>query len=711
MKVFHRRAWRYGHRATIVGVVIAAVVLAGGGAVFARLGGFGTASSSGDIDLQKGLVGWWKLDGNAKDATPYAENLTATNATVTADRKGITSSAYSLNGTSTSWLANNTVTKLPNPSTALTLSIWFKANTVSGIQDLITISNRSTAGDQLRLNGTSLSVNRWNTSQLNGFPNANLVANTWYLATYTYDGTTSRVYLNGALVGSSTDAVQNGAVTSVVIGNYNTSGGLEPFAGSLDDARVYKRTLSAAEVTALYQGYNPSIGLASGEKGLVGWWKLDGNAKDATPYSDNGILSGATATADRKGTASSALNFDGNSNYATIPNASELTTNSVTVSFWAKLTTDPDCDANNNWRAVMSKGDGAYTTAGWDVVMEENKLVQFDVGYGGVTHRSGTVDVGLQVGSYTLLTFTFNASTGAYVIYSNGAAVASGNYGASAIGSTSLPLSIARGGNTGSCPDQNGFFPGSIDDLRLYNRALSASEVTSIYSSYNSQINLQSSPSGSATANLNSGLVAYWPFNGNAKDATPYQQTGVSSGSGVTMTTDRKGRANSAYAFNGTDYILASPWSNLTGSANRTVAVWFKTSQSSTGGATRSLVVWGGPNAGDGSSMKQYNGTIGFDVGSCSTAVSETSYINGQWHLAVATLSSGTVTLYLDGSNVASGTCTYTTASSSDVGIGASDSLDSSPPNQQFTGSLDDIHLYNRALSSTEVTALYNEYN
>jgi hypothetical protein len=73
----------------VVGLVVAGatvVVLAGSG-VYAALGGFG--QSGGDINLQKGLVGWWKLDGNTKDATPYGDDGTISGSTtLDTDRTG-----------------------------------------------------------------------------------------------------------------------------------------------------------------------------------------------------------------------------------------------------------------------------------------------------------------------------------------------------------------------------------------------------------------------------------------------------------------------------------------------------------------------------------------------------------------------------------------------------------------------------------------------
>ncbi|MDB5422550.1 MAG: hypothetical protein JWR59_2497, partial [Brevundimonas sp.] len=79
---------RHGKKTMIFAISgLIAVGLIGGGA-YAALGGSILQSSSSNIDLQNGLVGHWKLDGNAKDATPNANNGTIAGATVTNDRKG-----------------------------------------------------------------------------------------------------------------------------------------------------------------------------------------------------------------------------------------------------------------------------------------------------------------------------------------------------------------------------------------------------------------------------------------------------------------------------------------------------------------------------------------------------------------------------------------------------------------------------------------------
>lgn len=60
-----------------------------------------------------------------------------------------------------------------------------------------------------------------------------------------------------------------------------------------------------------------------------------------------------------------------------------------------------------------------------------------------------------------------------------------------------------------------------------------------------------------AQIHLDSGLVGYWPFNGNANDLSANGNNGTVSG--ATLTTDRFGNANSAYYFNGTSAYITVP--------------------------------------------------------------------------------------------------------------------------------------------------------
>jgi hypothetical protein len=79
----------------------------------------------------------------------------------------------------------------------------------------------------------------------------------------------------------------------------------------------------------------------------------------------------------------------------------------------------------------------------------------------------------------------------------------------------------------------------------------------------------------SVHADLTNGLIAYYPFNGNANDESGNGYTGVVYG--ATLTVDRLGRVDSAYSFNGTNNYITAAIPNLpAGTAPRTITGWLK---------------------------------------------------------------------------------------------------------------------------------------
>ncbi len=97
----------------------------------------------------------------------------------------------------------------------------------------------------------------------------------WHLATATYDGSTIKLYFDGAEIGSwkQTGSLDTAGTSSGFIGS--TGGRSEYFEGGVDDVRIYCRALSAKEIKSMAGG-------AAVVSDLVGWWKLDGNLKNST---------------------------------------------------------------------------------------------------------------------------------------------------------------------------------------------------------------------------------------------------------------------------------------------------------------------------------------------------------------------------------------------------------------------------------------------
>lgn len=212
-----------------------------------------------------------------------------------------------------------------------------------------------------------------------------------------------------------------------------------------------------------------------------------------------------------------------------------------------------------------------------------------------------------------------------------------------------------------------------------------------------------------------SSLVGYWPFSGNANDASGNGLNGVVYG--ATLTTDRFGNPNSAYSFDGvSNYIDLSMWNfGIAGNAPRTIMAWIKTTDPNYGRilATGQTVVGHNPAYNCQTFNLVHNGSYLGVMGYQSTGNNNCDFYpttgkvinDGQWHLVLASYDGSTVRTYVDGVFDNMQTATYTTTGNGNY-IAKSNNIGSE---DYFPGVIDDIKIYARALDTTEITALYNE--
>ena len=219
---------------------------------------------------------------------------------------------------------------------------------------------------------------------------------------------------------------------------------------------------------------------------------------------------------------------------------------------------------------------------------------------------------------------------------------------------------------------------------------------------------------------ITSGLIAAWEFSGNANDSSGSGSDGSVNG-GATLTTDRLGNANSAFNFDGVNGHISVNDSNalrLSGT-DYSISLWFneEVRSSSLNGA---LLVKRGAGSENGwflsvrgetsCSWCSSEGTSWYQLsgGGNPSADSSSVFTLNTWHqLAVTyTAASGELSVYVDGSpdSTYSSFPNPSASAASNLFIGA----DSAGQPYFFDGSIDDIYLYDRALSPAEVSTLYS---
>ena len=216
------------------------------------------------------------------------------------------------------------------------------------------------------------------------------------------------------------------------------------------------------------------------------------------------------------------------------------------------------------------------------------------------------------------------------------------------------------------------------------------------------------------------GLVGWWPFNGNAIDESINTNDGTVNG--ATLTTDRFGNANKAYSFDGLDDYISTTFLGVSGNNPRTISFWLRTIPSalSCGGYAISYGTQSPTNAFIIDVSCSNGGSFGVSPSDASAGVNNISNFCNQWHLCTIvnplnSLSVQDLRLFIDGvqlNNISyyNPTFSVNTILSNPVTIGRNFYSDGCGYNY-YEGKLDDIGIWNRALTQQEITALYNGAN
>lgn len=228
---------------------------------------------------------------------------------------------------------------------------------------------------------------------------------------------------------------------------------------------------------------------------------------------------------------------------------------------------------------------------------------------------------------------------------------------------------------------------------------------------WDGRVEIISESSPSACSEITNGLVACYPFDGNANDVSGNGFNGTVKG--ATLTDDRFGNANSAYSFNGVDnVILANNPFASTAIAPMSVSVWINTtSTKQAGGIVTQHTACSGYD--DHFHMTLYgsssNNQLHVDAFDGQRAVVAAPVVaDGKWHHVTFVYNQDQQTkLYVDGNlqNSVNAPPVSNFVSTLQVAIGGFVS-NSCPQNHNFQGKIDDVRIYNRALSDAEIKQL-----
>jgi hypothetical protein len=362
-----------------------------------------------------------------------------------------------------------------SPTTNYSVETWFKANPLTGANYNALISAWN----------YPIGAGGWEFQFYNGVLGVHptytvaYTPNTVAHAVYTQNGTETKIYLNGVLQQTSTTSgvtLNNG---SIGIGNLSAPGyGGYNLEGTFYNVRLYNKTLSSDEVQQNYQATKDKFqGQQIVTNGLV--LNLDAANKDSYPgtgttwydlstYGDNGTLINGVGFSPNVN--SGVLNFDGVDDYVTVSNVFDFgSSNAMTAEIWAK-------SDNATWN------DYGY------LISRRNQFIIHP------QLSSTQVYFYIYAGGYQSVSLTPASITGfnQYVLtYNNGdlRAYLNGSLGANA--SVGSPIDSYAGDTyIGKDDFLARYLDGSVGAVKLYNRALSATEVLQNYNAQKTRFGL-----------------------------------------------------------------------------------------------------------------------------------------------------------------------------------------------------------------------------
>lgn len=217
---------------------------------------------------------------------------------------------------------------------------------------------------------------------------------------------------------------------------------------------------------------------------LVAYWPLDSNVNDALSSQHHGTATNANATLDRFGYRNSAYRLTGNNSYLTLPTSvmSQVGTSNFTVSIW--VSPDTNIAVTNGMEIISDKVPGSWLhkfriavgaiafayspdSTYWDAIVGSNVVPK-------------VVGPGLLPDGWWHLVFVYeNVQGGRFTAYRNGVMVGQTINTSTSAGNRQI--NVGRAIWPGAPAIGTNFFKGSVDDIGIWSRALTAAEVSNLY--------------------------------------------------------------------------------------------------------------------------------------------------------------------------------------------------------------------------------------
>ena len=553
--------------------------------------------------------------------------------------------------------------------TATTISFWVNIDDFSTTQNLF--ANGSYPYFRVMSNGTFNITWPVNGNNFQSFASG-MTAGKWHLFVFKWEsGSKYQIYIDNDLKGESTSTI-TGSFPSSNTDSLELANGVDnlDLQGKMSNFKVWNVALTTSELTTLYNYGSPIRTLASipQSSNLKVWYKLDASEiynNSSTDWNiDNNVYPSPYT---------SSLDFNGTSSYVNLSSNTFINTSSAfTISGWYKS----DGIGSTGYNSTFAfKTNSTTSFIGYHNNASGYSPFCFGLpGSGTFKMDGGTIPSGW---FHLCLVYDGNgiANTTSYTLYINNQ-----SQSLTTAGGLSGPNNINRIGEYNS----GNYFNGQISNMAVYNTALSAPNVETLYNNGTPQATIYGSP------------VAHWKLDNTT--------TGIS---------DSSSPYSTSLKFNTTpadvDFVELGDLTTLaTPATDFTFSMWLKVNNINSQNGRYAMVYSdksGGIKLAPGGGISvKYEITM---RGSSSLVTTPGSAEYTQWHHLAITLSGSSAKMYFNGVLVDTGTAGSATNFGEDAQMARLQSSKNSAF-WGFEGSMSNFAIFNSELSASQVLTLYN---
>ncbi len=526
-----------------------------------------------------------------------------------------------------------------------------------------------------------------------------LSLSTWNHVSGVYDGTNLKIYVNGILDETAVDScsISNTSVDTVIGAGDNGTGTEDHFPGFIDEVKVYPYARSADEIKQDYlfssaQGSAVVLGAQDTSflsNGLVGYWKMDETtgtsgpswtAIDSSGSGRNGT--GAENAVVTSGKFGNGGGLDGSGDYLDMGDQTEHDlTFPFTLSAWINISQLPSVKGSDS--EIMSKYGGAGTRQ-WTLGIGTDNVLYFFKSHNGTNGEYGVISghefTSSDVNVWRHVVYSVD-SQGVANMYVDGSLVESYTFS-----NTTIYTGASTSMRIGARALNSNYFKGTIDEARIYSRALTSSEVKSLYQWAPGPIMAYNFEEGTGT-----GADIVKDITGNGKDMDMHAS--------MTNSNWTNGKFGGGMKLDGGNNVLdIDNWMNTVPSG-LTMMAWVKFDSLDTSYSNNGFEIME-----DGCCTKYsiYVSNAGRPetyVGGQNTFGSNGDIVAGQWYHLASIYDGSSVKLFLNGVLISTNSSLGSLSSpSSTMYVGGRGSN-----NQTWPGSIDEVKFYNYARSTSQI--------